>query len=138
MKKILILMLSVFALIGYGQNQVYYLTGKTIGPIDVAGLSGTDTTIVFTLQGGNISGKSYSIQSVLTDTVETGAIGVYLQASNDGTTYTTLADSVSLAVTTYPQGLYFTGTSFPFVYGRLLINKNAATDGDVKFIILFR
>ena len=132
-------MLLVFpALFAQAQNQVFFGTGKTIGPINVAGLAGADTTIVFTLQGGEISGKPYSIQAILTDTVETGAIGIYLKASNDGSTYTALTDSLSMAVTTYPQGKFFTGNSFPYVYGGIYIKKNASTDGDIKFIIIFR
>jgi hypothetical protein len=138
MKKILIILFAISAISVQAQNMVYFGKGKTIGPVSISGMTAADTTITFTLQGSEFSGKPYSIQCILTDTVETAAVGIYLKASNDGTVYTSLTDSLSFAVSTYPLGKYFTGTSFPYIYGGIYIKKNGCTDGDMKFIIIFR
>jgi hypothetical protein len=143
MKKLIFIIL-LFAGVCQAQEKVLQGTLKVIGPVDVATLTGADTLIPFQFkpsfraEPGQPIG--YSIQCILTDTVETSAIGVYLEASSMTTAaddFTVLADSLSFAYSTYPLTKYFTGSDFPFPLGGLLINKNGCTEGSVKFVIWF-
>lgn len=134
MKKILLILAVLFSVYTYGQTSCEINnTTLLLDTANIAGLTGDDTTIYFGLPQVN---KGYAIQVVVTDTVETEALGVYLKASIDGgNTYTVIGDSASIAVTTFPQGVFFTGTYWPYGTGAVMINKNGATDGDIKIYV---
>lgn len=134
MKRLLITFVLILA-VTVGFSQVTRVgSGKTVmvATFSISGLSGDDTSFVFAAQEVSY----WSLQTVLTDTIEgDNAVGVWLYGSNDGTSWATLTDSLSFAVTTYPQGKFFTGGSgFPYVYGKVLVKKNGATDGDGRLI----
>jgi hypothetical protein len=137
MKKfIFILMLMAFAYVGQSQTLCAYGATTTIATtFSVSGLAGADTSIYFKFaQTDWPGGHPYSIQIVLTDTVETHAVGVYLYASNSGV-YTEIADTLSMTVSTYPLAKYFQGDNFPFNAGKIRVVKNGCTDGDLKIIL---
>jgi hypothetical protein len=135
MKK-LILIFAIFAAVAsYGQHYAKPTDPLVVIPaIDLADLSGADTLIKFKIQRD----RPYSIQPIVGDTISGGAVGIYLQGSNDGATFESLTDSLSFAVGTESETGFFTGQTFPYVWGGILINKNSATEGTISVNIYIK
>jgi hypothetical protein len=139
MKRIFIISVILFSwIIAIGQTPTAVSSDKTTlkSGFAITSISSTDTTFPFTYPYGVV--KAYSIHIILTDTVENTAgagVGAFLQVSNDGSNWVQLGDSAAFAKDTYPLSRFFSGTYFPYTFGRVKIMKRDAIDGDFKIIV---
>lgn len=133
MRKLILIAFVLLGLAAGAQQTCWYAATTRLATVNVATLSGADTTIYFQFPNTDRA-HAYSVQVHVSDTIETAALGVYLKATNYST-YTEIADSLSIAATTFPQAKYFAGDSFPFKTGAVTINKNGATEGTVQLYV---
>jgi len=137
MKHIILTLFAFACLLAAAQGQItvakYATTTTLINDLDVAALSGADTTIYFQFPSA-FEGHGFSVEITAADTVVGGAIGVYLKGSNK-TYYGLLTDSLSIDVSTVEQTKFFTGQSFPYKFGAVYVKKNDCTEGILDIVI---
>ena len=140
MKKIILITTFVMAMFAVGaQSIVTYQPGRTIMQydFDVTAIGGSDTSFKFALpQGASV----YTIYVACTDTIEPNdTIYSRLYGSMDGGKWFAVSDTIQIDSTNYPCEDYWTGTSFPWPFGKVEVDApTTATDGNINLIIYYR
>lgn len=144
MKHIIFFLLMVFPILLISQPVTCNLGETTvIGTINAAG---GDTVLPFRFQSDTTL-DSYSIEAVVTDTIEGSNIGLTIVATDEVkppnyktyyrtiTNFGNVTDSLKIDTMSFPQHKFFIGEKFPFYTGGVLVHTNGATEGTVKLQI---
>lgn len=133
MKRLIVIALVLMAF-GASSQTLVNKGGTYTYTVDLAALSGTDTSLNFIMQEYART-NPYSVNVITTDSVRANTCGVYLKACNDGINYGIVGDSLAVDSVSETYSAFFTGTSFPYTHGELYVSKGAATAGTLKIVL---
>lgn len=138
MKRILILLFTLASISIFGQAYTTVTPGRSIliSNFPAASIGGTDTSFKFTFPDGC---EAYTIQVNQTDTIETlDTLGVRLYGSMDGGNWIAIGDTITFDTTTTVKYDYWTGTVFPWPFGKVELDAGIVTDGDFTILLWYQ
>lgn len=135
MKKLLVLIPLLFGLSAIAQTP--YNPGRTIiessATVDVV----TDATYKFVFPNG---ADIWTIGIGCTDTIEpSDTLYARLYGGIDGATWYPISDTIQLDSANFPCKDYWTGTNFPWPFGKIEVDRDTnTTDGDYYLILWYK
>lgn len=138
MKRILTLIFFLVVIIGLQAQTVQTVQpGRTVlfSELDITSIAGADTSVKFRLPEGC---SYYSIQYVITDTIEGDTVGLRLYGSNDAASWIQIGTDSLLVDTFINATNTFTGTAFYYMFGKVEFSKLSISEGELNLLLNYK